>query len=166
MPTLDVPPEINRALRFYYTCEATTVNREGQPVTWPTLAYYDEESGQILLTASIAFPVKAFNARRLPQVSLLYSDPTGAKLEQAPAVLIHGDAMVTELLDYNSSQVRGLFRAMIRRQPDSRRLISNRIVRRIFAWYLFQRLVITVRPRRLLVWSHGDFSVAPTEIEV
>jgi len=118
------------------------------------------------LTASIAFPVKAFNARRHPQVSLLYSDPTGAKLEQAPAVLIQGDAMVTELLDYNSSQVRGLFRAMIRRQPDSRRLISNRIVRRIFAWYLFQRLVITVRPRRLLVWSHGDFSVAPTEIEV
>ena len=61
MPLLDVPPEINRAPRFYYTCEATTVNREGRPVTWPTLAYYDEESGQILLTASIAFPVKAFN---------------------------------------------------------------------------------------------------------
>ena len=46
MPMLDVPPEINRALRFYYTCEATTVNREGQPVTWPTLAYLMKKAGR------------------------------------------------------------------------------------------------------------------------
>jgi hypothetical protein len=39
-------------------------------------------------------------------------------------------------------------------------------MRRIFTWYLFQRLVITVEPRRIPVWQQGDFSVAPKEIEV
>ena len=88
MPKLDVLPVISSALRQYYTCEMTTVNRQGQPVTWPGLQYYDEEAGQILLTVSIAFPVKALNGRHHPQVCLLYSDPTGSGLEQTPAVLI------------------------------------------------------------------------------
>jgi hypothetical protein len=79
MLKLDLPSEIRSVLREYYTCEVTTVNRQGQPITWPCMPYYDEASGQILLSASIAFPVKAFNARQHPQVSLLYSEPTGSK---------------------------------------------------------------------------------------
>src|SRR5689334_25407401 len=99
MSQLDLPPEISSALRAYATCEMTTVNRHGQPITWPCLPYYDEDNGQILLSASIAFPVKAFNAQKHPQVSLLYSDPTGSQLDRAPALLIQGDATVSELLD-------------------------------------------------------------------
>lgn len=166
MPGLDVPDEVRKVLHEYYTCEVTTVNSQGQPITWPSLPYYDEEAGQILLTVSIAFPVKAFNVRRRPQISLLYSDPTGSGLEQAPAVLIQGDATVSELLDFDSPQIRGVFRVTSRRQPDVRRFTSNRIVRKLFAWYLFQRLVITVQPRRILIWPHRDFSVEPTAIEV
>ena len=166
MPKLDLQPEIRNVLREYYTCEVTTVNRQGQPITWPSLPYYDEATGQIVLTVSIAFPVKAFNARHHPQISLLYSDPTGSGLDQAPAVLIQGDATVGELLDYTSPQIRGIFRATSRRQPDSRHFTSNRFLRRIFTWYLFQRLVITVEPRRIQVWSEGSFSDAPKEIEV
>ena len=166
MPRLDIPSEISNVLREYYTCEVTTVNRQEQPITWPSLPYYDEETGQIILTVSIAFPVKAFNARRHPQVSLLYSDPTGSGLYQAPAVLIKGDATVSELLNYTTPQIRGLFRMTSRRQPDSRRFTSNRFVRKLFAWYLFQRLVITVQPRHMQIWPRGDFSVVPTEIEV
>src|SRR5712691_3815286 len=98
MLTLDVPDEISSVLREYYTCEVTTINRQGQPITWPSLPYYDEANGQILLTVSIAFPVKAFNVRRHPQVSLLFSDPTGARLDETPALLIQGDATVAELM--------------------------------------------------------------------
>ena len=166
MPDLNVPDEVRSVLREYYTCEVTTVNSKGQPITWPSLPYYDEETGQILLTVSIAFPVKAFNVRRRPQISLFYSDPTGSRLEQAPAALVQGDATVSELLDFTSPQIRGLFRVTSRRQPDMRRFTSNRLMRRLFTWYLFQRLVITVQPRRILIWPHHDFSVEPTEIEV
>lgn len=166
MPRLDIPSEISTVLREYYTCEVTTVNRQRQPITWPSLPYYDEETGQIILTVSIAFPVKAFNARRHPQVSLLYSDPTGSGLDQLPSVLIQGDAKVKELLNYTDPQILELFRVTGQRQPDSRRFVSNKFVRRIFTWYLFQRLVITVEPRRMQVWKQGDFSAAPKEIEV
>ena len=166
MPGLDVPDEVRSVLREFYTCEVTTVNSQGQPITWPSLPYFDEKAGQILLTVSIAFPVKAFNVRRRPHISLLYSDPTGTALEQAPAVLIQGDATVSELLDFTTPQMRGLFRLTSRRQPDFRRFISNRLMRRLFTWYLFQRLIITVQPRRILVWPNRDFSVEPTAIEV
>ena len=164
MQTVEIPTEIRTVLREFNTCEVTTVNRQGQPITWP-VAYYDETTGQIILAASIAFPVKAFNARRHPQISLLYSDPTNTRLEQAPAVLVQGDATVAEIADYANRQVLGFFRTMAHRQPTGRRLIAP-VVRRLFAWYVFQRLLITVQPHRMLVWTHGDFSVAPTEIEV
>lgn len=164
MQMLDRQTEIHSVLREFYVCEATTVNRQGQPITWPCAAYYDETTGQIILTVSIAFPVKAFNARRHPQVSLLYSDPTGSHLHQAPAVLVQGDATVAEVAqfaDYTNPQMLGWFRVMARRQPDSRRFIANRLIRKLFAWYVFQRLIIRVNPRRILVWTQGDFSIPP-----
>jgi hypothetical protein len=166
MPTAAISTDIRRVLREFYTCEVTTVNRQGKPITWPATAYYDEETGQIILAASIAFPVKAFNARRHPQVSLLYSDPTESNLVQASTVLVQGDATVMEMVEYTDPQVLGLFRTMLHRQPAGRRLATNRVLRRLFTWYVFQRLLIVVQPRRMLVWIHGDFSVAPIEIEV
>lgn len=166
MQKLQVPSEIQAALREYYTCEATTVNRQGQPVTWPCLPYFHEKTGEIVFTASIAFPVKALNARRHPQVSLLYSDPCGTRTEQLPTLLVQGAARVVEMLDYKDPLVVGLFRAMKRRQPDSERFFANRLMRRLFSWYLFQRLMVIITPRRILAWPSGDFQVAPTEIEV
>ena len=92
MPALQLPEEVAAVLRAYYTCEVTTINAKGQPMTWPALAYFDEATGEIFFSVSIAFPVKAQNARKRPQVSLLYSDPTGSGLEHAPAVLVQGNA--------------------------------------------------------------------------
>ena len=164
MPGLQLPSEVASVLRDNYTAEVTTVNRQGQPLSWPALAYFDEANGQIFLTVSVAFPVKAFNARRHPEVSLLYSDPTGSTLDNPPAVLLQGTATVAEVLDLNLPQMRALAKLAGVRQPDSRRFSSNRLARRLFAWYLFQRIGITVTPRRLLVWPSRDFSQNPTEI--
>jgi hypothetical protein len=160
---MTLPGDVGAVLRDFYTCEFTTVNRHGQPLTWPAVPYFDEARGVIVCAVSIAFPVKAFNARRHPQVSLLYSDPTGSGLADPPAVLVQGDAAVAEVLDYTPDII-GLFRTVSRRQPDSRRFTQNRFIRSLFAWYLFQRISLTVTPRRLLVWPAGDFSRQPTEI--
>src|SRR2546423_6969028 len=40
MQTLDLPTEIRSVLREFSTCEAATVNRQGQPITWPTCVGY------------------------------------------------------------------------------------------------------------------------------
>jgi hypothetical protein len=72
MPALVMPPDVEAVLREFRTCEFTTVNRAGQPLTWPTEFYYDAPEGRLIVTASIAFPVKTYNARRHHQVALLF----------------------------------------------------------------------------------------------
>jgi len=165
MPALQLPEEVAAVLRAYYTCEVTTVNGKGQPMTWPALAYYDEATGEIFFSVSIAFPIKAQNARKRPQVSLLYSDPTGSGLDHAPAVLVQGDATVAEILEV-TPHTKALSKLALQRQPDSGRFQTSGLARRLFSWYLFKRIGITVRPRRLTVWPNRDFSQTPTVIEV
>jgi hypothetical protein len=161
-----VPASVQEVISRFYTWEVATVTRVGQPATWPVLTSYREPTGSSIFSASIAFPVKALNARRNPKVSLLYSDPTGVALDRPPAVLVQGNAMVTELLDYTRPEVLGLFRISTERQPDSGNFSSNRLARSLFDWYLFQRLLVSVEPKRLLIWPEGDFHSSPTEIEV
>ena len=160
-----LPPDVEAVIRGFYTCEFTTVNRRGQPMTWPSVPSFDRETGRIVCAVSIAFPVKAFNARRHPEVSLLFSDPTGSGLVDPPAVLVQGEAAVAEILDYPPDII-GLFKTVARRQPDSRRFTSNRFVRNLFVWYLFQRIALRVTPRRVVWWPGGDFSAEPVEIEM
>jgi hypothetical protein len=164
MPALALSDEIAAVLRGFYTCEFSTVNRQGQPITWPAVSYFDEGAGRIVCAVSIAFPVKAYNARRHPQVSLLYSDPTGSSLVNPPAVLVQGTAEVEEVLEYRPDII-GLFRKVSRQQPDSGRFYRNRVVRSMFSWYLFQRIALRVTPERITSWPGGDFDVAPDVIE-
>jgi hypothetical protein len=49
---------------------------------------------------------------------------------------------------------------------NSSRFSSSKLARQLFAWDLFERIGVTVRPRRILVWPGRDFSVAPLKIEV
>ena len=96
-----MPPEVEAVLRRFYTCEFTTVNHKGQPVTWPSVPYFNVAEGRIVCAVSIAFPVKAFNARRHPQVALLFSDPTGRDgqrdpLEEVPPKQVPDDRIIGE----------------------------------------------------------------------
>lgn len=165
MPHHTLPDEVCTLLQAYYTCEVTTVNSAGQPITWPCLAYFHRETGHIIVTASIAFRVKALNARRHPQVSLLYSDPSGSGLITPPAILVQGIADVQELVNYTDPKIIGLFRIIQARQPASKNF-STRPMRRIFTWYLYQRLVLTIAPQQIRIWPQGNFQADATEIEV
>jgi hypothetical protein len=118
-----------------------------------------------VIAVSVAFPVKAFNARKHPQVSMLFSDPTGSGLADPPAVLVQGDAAVAEVLEYTPGII-GLFKTVSKRQPESSKFTSNKIIRNFFVAYLFQRISLTVTPRRILYWPHRDFSKEPQVIEL
>lgn len=75
----------------YFTCEFTTLSRDGAPVTWPVTPRLLDD-GRFLLTTSIGLPQKAFNIRRNPKVSMLFSEPTGSGIAEPGGVLIQGDA--------------------------------------------------------------------------
>ena len=164
MPRLQLPEDIEAVIRDFYTCEFTTINKKKEPITWPTLAYYHQPEGKIIITASIAFPVKTYNAKRYPQVSLLYSDPTGTSLRNVPSVLVQGDAEVGEVLD-DPPWALEVFKTSVRRQPESQKYIANKLAQRLFTFY-FQRIAITVTPWRILMWKDSDFSLPPAEVEV
>jgi pyridoxamine 5'-phosphate oxidase-like protein len=164
MPALALPPAVEAVFREFRTCEFTTVNRSGQPLTWPTEPYYDVSEGRLIVTASIAFPIKTYNARRHPQVALLFSDPTGAAVTNPPAVLVQGDATVAELTD-DPPWSYDMLREAVRRQPRTRQILRNPMTRSLFTFY-FQRIAIYIRPRRILVWPDRDFSATPTAVEV
>src|SRR5690349_18742246 len=113
IPALTLLPDVEAVIENFYTCEFTTVNKSGQPMTWPSVPYYHKPTGTITAAVSIAFPVKAYNARKHPQVSMLFSDPTGSNLTSPPAVLVQGDAIkVEEALDYGPEMI-GLFKAVM-----------------------------------------------------
>jgi hypothetical protein len=166
MPALRLPPDIEAVLQKFLACEVTTVNKQGQPLTWPNLAYYNKPAGEIVVTSSVAFPTKAQIARRNPRMSVLFSDPTGSGLTDPPAVLVQGEATVDEMIDNKYGQLAiDIFKESVRRQPESRQYVQNPLVRRLFVFY-FQRIGVFIQPRRILAWPHRDFSVPPTEIEV
>ncbi len=162
--SLTLPPDVESVFREFRTCEFTTVNRRGLPLTWPTEPFFLRDEGRLIVTASIAFPVKAYNARRHPAVSLLFSDPTGANLADPPAVLVQGDATVAELVD-DPPWTYAMFRESVLRQPRTRQFVGNALARKLFT-FQFQRLAISVQPRRILIWPRRDFGHDPTEIEV
>lgn len=167
-PTPRVPPllpaEVRAVFRAFRTCEFSTLARDGTPITWPTLPFYDEENGRFLVTTSISLPQKVYNVRRDGRVALLFSDSTASGLDAPPAVLVQGDA---EAPDEISTSVRGFedaLRLVYRRQPASAMYSANPLTRALFDWYSM-RLLIYVAPRRILWWPRGDFARAPVRVE-
>jgi Pyridoxamine 5'-phosphate oxidase len=157
---IDLPPEIEAVFREFRTCEMSTLARDGAPITWPTLPFWRPEERRFLITTSIGLPHKAFNVRRNPRVSLLFSNPTASGLANPPAVLVQGDA---EAPDEVTASVEGFedeVRRVFRRQPASGFYSSNPITRYLFDWY-YMRLTIYVSPRRILWWPGGDFGRTP-----
>jgi hypothetical protein len=162
---LPLPPDVKRVFREFRACEFTTLAKDGTPITWPTLPFYDAEAGRFVVTTSVAFPQKAFNARRNPHVSLLFSDPTASGLTDPAAVLIQGDAEAPDVVDTSIRGYEDRLRLVFQRQPSGGIYSSTPLMRRYFDWY-YMRLQIIVTPRRIRWWPMGDFTQAPREIEI
>ena len=86
-------PEQADVISAYRTCEFATVSRSGTPIAWPVVTW-QRPDGAFVLTTSIAFPQKAYNIRRTPQVALLFSDATASGLADPPQILVQGIAIL------------------------------------------------------------------------
>ena len=98
-----------------------------------------------MLTTSIGLPQKAFNIRRNPKVSLLFSDPTGSGIAEPGAVLIQGDATAEDRIvtDVSSDpEFAALAETLIRRQPAGA-IWSSPLGRRMW-WSYYMRILIYV----------------------
>src|ERR671914_624366 len=92
--TATLPTEVQQVFDRFVTTEFTTVDAHGQPITWPLTPYYRPGDPCIDVTTGLGYPKKAKDARANPKVSLLFSDPTGCGMDDAPQVLVQGTADV------------------------------------------------------------------------
>ncbi len=148
----------------YRTCEFTTLCN-GSPQTWPVSSLLLDD-GRFLITTGIGLPQKAFNVRRDPKVSLLFSDPTAAGLTEPGAVLIQGDATCEDRIVADISldpDLTALAATVTARQPASF-FMTSPLGRRLFPYY-WMRLLIYVTPRRVYLWPTGDFTKPPQRID-
>ena len=157
--TTTLPPEVQRVFERFITTEYTTVDGSGQPITWPVTPYYRSGDGAIDVTTGLGYPKKAADARRNPQVSLLFSDPTGSGIEDPCAVLVQGTATVD---DRNLAQNRDRYaRESLAKLPATKSMYPPKAIRGMFNWY-FMRIYVYVRPERVYVWRGGDCSGEPS----
>jgi len=151
---------------MYFTCEFTTLSRDGSPVTWPVTPRLLDD-GRFLLTTSIGLPQKAFNIRRNAKVSMLFSEPKGSGVAEPGAVLIQGDATAEDRIVTDVSSDKefvALAETLAVRQPAGA-LWSSWLGKRLW-WSYYMRILIYVTPRRALFWPNRDFSASPEEIDL
>jgi hypothetical protein len=156
--TATLPTEVQQVFDRFITTEYTTVDANGQPITWPVTPYYKPGDPCVDISTGLGYPKKAEDARRNPHVSLLFSDPTGSRLERPPAVLVQGTARVDDA-DLEANRER-YARESLEKLPETKDMYPPKFVQRLFQWY-FARIYVKVRPERVYVWDEGDFGREP-----
>jgi len=156
--TASLPQDVQRVMDRFITTEYTTVDRHGQPITWPVTPYYEPGAPCIDVTTGLGYPKKANDARANPKVALLFSDPTGSGLEGPPQVLVQGIAEVDDRdLDANRERYE---RESVEKLPATKDMLPPSFVRGLLSWY-FTRVYVHVRPERVYVWPDGDATREP-----
>jgi hypothetical protein len=154
-----LPPELQQAAERYLTTEFVTIDSAGRPIVWPVTPYYRPDDGCIDVTTGVGYPKKADDAARNPRVALLFSDPTGSGIADAPTVLVLGTARVhDEDLEANRRRYE---REMAEKLPALHALAPTGPLKRLFSWY-YDRIYLSVRPERVYVWAHGRLDEEPT----
>jgi hypothetical protein len=156
--TASLPQAVQSVFDRFLTTELTTIDRLGQPITWPVTPYYSLGAPCIDVTTGLGYPKKANDATANALVALLFSDPTGSGLNDAPMVLVQGAAEVDDHdLDANRRRYE---RESSEKLPGMAKLQPPDAIKRYLAWY-YTRIYIHVRPERIYVWPRGDIAQEP-----
>jgi hypothetical protein len=156
--TASLPPEVQSVFERFITTELTTVDASGQPITWPVTPYYTPGGPCVDVTTGLGYPKKANDARANPLVSLLFSDPKGSGLGDAPMVLVQGTAEVDDA-DLEANRARYARESAVK-LPAISKTMPPAWLQGYLSWY-FTRIYIHVRPERVYLWPDGDVATEP-----
>ncbi len=150
---MNVPTEVERVLNAALVSELTVLDRRGRPVTYPLIPLWDGE--KIYMTSSVLFSRKLEHIKNDPRVSVTITDPTATAVDDFHRVTIQGDARVIEDdLHSGWERVLPLWTA---KEPLIAKLVKQRFAMPLF----WERAIIEISPRRILVWDDADTSVEP-----
>ncbi|MGH3146009.1 MAG: hemerythrin [Rubrobacter sp.] len=153
------PEEVLALFERAITVEYATLTRAGAPITYPLTPYPGESGLTLDVSTGLTYPAKAERARRNPKVALLFSDPVGSGLDDAPVALVQGLATVRDA-DLQANTDRYVRLGMVKLPAAYEG--QPRFLLRQLAWY-FARIWIEVTPTRMLWWPAGRLDERPQE---
>jgi pyridoxamine 5'-phosphate oxidase-like protein len=156
--SIELGGDVLAAAKNFITVEYTTIDSEGQPITWPVTPYAEDGGDTIDVTTGLGYPKKADDAAANPKVALLFSDPTGASTTSPPGVLVQGDAEVDDR-DLRANQDR-YWEESKAKLPATEQMHPPKFMRGMLNWY-YARIYIRVAPARALVWPECDWTKEP-----
>lgn len=149
----DVLPVFQRAI----TCEFATLTRRTTPITQPVTPYLGTDGRTLDVSTGLTYPAKAERVRRDPRVCLLFADPVGSGLHDAPVVLVYGHAAVRDHdLQANADRYLQLSRQKL---PGLYSQLPWFIVR-TQRWY-WSRIWLLTTPLKMLWWPAGHTDEPP-----
>jgi nitroimidazol reductase NimA-like FMN-containing flavoprotein (pyridoxamine 5'-phosphate oxidase superfamily) len=153
-----LPEQVEEVLNAALVAEVTVIDPRGRPVTHPMIPLYDGE--KIWVHSSVLFSKKLQHIRANPKVSLSVSDlgaTHGAPM--ARRVTVQGDARVID--DDPHSTWERILPLWTAKEPIVKAFFAKRVALPLF----WERALIEVTPRRVLVWEGGRTDVPPQVFE-
>lgn len=142
-----LPDEVVRLLDVALVGELTVIGADGRPITYPLIPLSD--GSRVYLTSSILFSRKLRHIKANAKVCLSLSDPVAVPAQPFHRATIQGDARVVEDdLHHGWEALLPLWRA---KEPA----IDFFLKRRFGVPLFFERSVIEITPRRVLLWEDG-----------
>jgi nitroimidazol reductase NimA-like FMN-containing flavoprotein (pyridoxamine 5'-phosphate oxidase superfamily) len=153
-----LPEPAEEILHEALVAEFTVVNAQGRPITHPMIPLYDGE--RIYLTSSALFSKKLDHIRQNPKVAISVSDLTATHGDRLPhRVTIQGDAVVLEDDPHTTWQrIMPLWQT---KEPLVEMFYAKRVALPLF----WERALIEVTPRRVLLWRDGRTDLPPEVFE-
>lgn len=163
-----VPAWIEEVFENFLSCEFTYI-RDGQPVSFPVVVFYEIYPIRLVVTTSIAFAKKLDAIRENPRVSLLFSNAEESGLNYEPVVLVQG---LAEIDDSDLSAWKKYLPLMVRKQPKAAKLydryckafLFSKICRRVNDFYLL-RVLVRIAPVKVFAWRSSSASPEVISLE-
>jgi hypothetical protein len=153
-----LPAPVEALLDVALVAELTVVDADGRPITYPLIPLYDGR--YVYMTSAVLFSRKLRHIKANPRVSVALTDPVGVPAEPFARATIQGDATVVEDdLHSGWEELLPLWRA---KEP----VIDSFVKKRFGIPLFFERSIIRIAPRRVLLWEGGDTTVAPAVFEL
>jgi nitroimidazol reductase NimA-like FMN-containing flavoprotein (pyridoxamine 5'-phosphate oxidase superfamily) len=156
MGVLPEPAEevLNRAL----VCEFTVVGPNGRPITHPMIPLYDGQ--RVYLHSSILFSKKLEHIKANPRVAIAVTDLSAAHGDPlGHRVTVQGDAVVIE--DDPHTTWERILPLWMAKEPIVRAFYKQRVALPLF----WERSLIEITPRRILLWEGGRTDRPPKVFE-
>ena len=152
-----LPEQASQLLDAALVGELTVVRPDGRPVTYPLIPLRDGD--RVYMTSSTLFSKKLEHIAANPRVSLSITDPVAVG-GAAGRVTIQGDARVIAEDPHGGWE--RLLPIWEAKEPAIVAFLKVRVALPLF----FERALIEIVPRRVLLWPDGDTGVAPQVSEL